>query len=191
MLLLSDRFLGTPVMSLQTGSQIAVTKEPIIDPRRLNIVAFYCEGSSLDFNPAILHTADIREFSEIGIIVNESEDLMPPDDLIRLQEILSYEFTLPECKVLDTNDQKLGKVGDYAVDPESYFVQKLYVKRPLLKSLNDAELVIDRKQIVEVNKGEIIVRAPTVEAREKTPLKVAEEFTNPFRKTKTDPQPGG
>jgi uncharacterized protein YrrD len=176
-------------MSLQTGAQIAFTKDPIIDPRRLNIVAFYCEGPGLDFDPAVLHTADIREFSEVGIIVNDSDDLMPPEDLVRLKEVLSYEFTLPEARVLDTNNNKLGKVGDYAIDTESFYIHKIYVKRPLLKSLNDAELVIDRSQIVEVNKGEIIVKAPTIEAREKAPLKVAEELTNPFRKTEAGPQP--
>src|SRR4051794_26876902 len=59
MLLPRDRLLNLPIMSLQTGTQIGLAVRHIVDPRRLNIVAFYCEGPLIDFNPAILHTSDI------------------------------------------------------------------------------------------------------------------------------------
>ena len=189
MLILSERLQKAPIMSLQTGDQIAVLSDPIIDPRRLHIVAFYCEGPGLNQNQSVLHTADVREFSELGLIVNNSEDIMSPDDLVRLQEVLDFKFKLLDAKVIDTVKNKLGKVINFAVDPHTFYIQKLYIKPPLLHSLNDAELVVDRTQIVEVNSDHIVVKAPTVEEKEKAKIPVASEFTNPFRKPKGEPQP--
>lgn len=189
MLVLSERLVKAPIMSLQTGEQLAVTKEPIIDPRRLQIVAFYCEGSGLSKNQSVLHTADIREYSELGLIVNNNEDIMPLDDLVRLKEVLEFSFKLLDTKVIDTVQNKLGKVSNFAIDPRNFYIQKLYIRPPLLQSLNEAELVIDRTQIVEVNSEVIVVKAPTVEEKKKVTIPVPTEFTNPFRKPKAHPQP--
>ncbi|PLS80595.1 hypothetical protein CYG49_04995 [Candidatus Saccharibacteria bacterium] len=180
MLLLSERLRQIPILSLQTGSPLAHTASPIIDPRRLNIVAFYCEGPLLDENPSVLHTADIREYSDIGIIVNGNEDLMPPDDLVRLQEIIDFKFELIGIRVIDDHKTKLGKVIDYVVDAQSFMIQKITVKPPLIRSIKESELVIDRHQIVEITDECIVVKAPSVTQDSGTPHDVT--FHNPFRK---------
>ena len=41
MLLPIERLLNAPIMSLQTGAELARISEPIIDPRSMAIVAFY------------------------------------------------------------------------------------------------------------------------------------------------------
>lgn len=184
MLLYSEKLRQVPVLSLQTGTPLAYTTEPIIDPRRLHIVAFYCEGPNLDTEPTILHTVDVREFSDIGIIVNSNDDLMSPDGLVRLQEIIGFNFLLPGMRVVDSTGQKLGKVIDYITETGSYTIQKLVVKRPLLKSLHDAELVVDRLQIIEIAADQIIVKSATVQERAATDPK---PIMNPFRKH--EPQP--
>jgi uncharacterized protein YrrD len=186
MLVLSEKLLNMPVMSLQTGGRLATTTGVIIDPRKLHVVAYYCEGPMLETSPAVLHTSDIRELSNIGMIVNEAEDITGLDDLVRLKEIIDFNFELPGIKVIDNHKTKLGKVQNYAVNTANFMVQKLYVQRPLFKSLNDSELVIDRSQIVEVTNDHIVVRAPSVEAREAKPARA--DFANPFRKTDTQPE---
>lgn len=180
MLLLSERLLETPILSLQTGSPLAQTSAPIIDPRRLHIVAFYCDGPLLDDHPSVLHTADIREFSDIGIIVNGSEDIMPPHDLVRLQEIIDFHFDLVGMKVIDDHKTKLGKVTDFTVDMQTFMIQKIIVKPPLIRSIKESELIIDRDQIVEITDECIIVKAPSVTQVSHAPQEAA--FQNPFRK---------
>lgn len=173
-------------MSLQTGSEVAETGEPIIDPRQLHIVAFYCEGPTLDNHPSILHTEDIRETSDIGIIIDDSDDLMSPDGLVRLQEILDFKFKLLGLPVVTEHGQKLGTVGDYAVDTVSFLIHKLHVKQSLLRSINSAELIIDRNQIIEVTNKHIVVKSAVVEAEERatgTAQIVPSALANPFRKT--------
>jgi sporulation protein YlmC with PRC-barrel domain len=169
-------------MSLQTGTQIGMAVRHIIDPRRLNIVAFYCEGPLVDFNPAILHTADIREFSSIGLIVDSADNIMPPDDLVRLKEILDYDFDLVGMQVVEEGGHKLGKVGGYTIDSDSFFVVKLQVRPTLLQSFGRAELLIDRTQISEINDKHIVVRRATVEDGQKARLSPLPQIDNPFRK---------
>ena len=49
MLFPSERFINTPVMSLQTGSELARTARPIINPHTLSVVAYELEGLTLDY----------------------------------------------------------------------------------------------------------------------------------------------
>lgn len=185
MFVLSQRLVGVPLMSLQTGSQVAETGEPIIDPRQLHIVAFYCEGPNLDSHPSVLHTEDIRETSDIGIIIDDSDKLMSPDGLVRLQEIIDFNFNLLGLPVLTEHGQKLGTVGDYAVDTVGFLIHKLHVKQSLLRSINSAELIIDRNQIIEVTNKHIIVKSAVVDAEERAtqPAQIVPTaLANPFRK---------
>lgn len=180
MLLPINRLLNCPVMSLQTGAELARTDEPIIDPRKMTIVAFYVEGRALDQHPSVLHVSDIRELSDIGMIIDDSEKLMPPDDLVRLLEVVGFGFKLPGIQVVDEHGRKLGKVSDYAIEPESYTIQQIYTEQSLLKSFSTVSNVIHRSQIVSVTNDRIIVSSPTVpgDARE---AKVTSGFVNPFR----------
>ena len=184
MLIYSARLNQVPILSLQTGSPLAYTTEPIIDPRRLHITALYCEGPMLDFQPAVVHTDDVREFSELGLIVNDSEDIMSPDGLVRLQEIIDFNFTFIGMKVVDDRNTKLGKVEDYVTETESFLIQTFVVKRPLLKSFSEAKLVISRNQIAEIKDGVIVVKSPTITEPAKASTTQKPDFENPFRKTK-------
>ncbi len=189
MLFWREKILNIPLMSLQTGGQLGVATEPIIDPHTLKIVAFYCEGKLIEDHPAVLHTDDIREFGQLGFIINDSDDIMPINDLIRLQEILDLHFELIGKRVIDSTKDKLGKVQDYIIESETFEIMKLSVHRPILKALNDAELIIDRRQIIEINDEAIVVEAPTIkEEIVAKPLQKV-EFKNPFRHTPQTPQP--
>jgi sporulation protein YlmC with PRC-barrel domain len=182
MLLPRDRLLNLPIMSLQTGTQIGTAVGHVVDPRRLNIVAFYCEGPLIDFSPAILHATDIREFSSIGLIVDSADNIMPPDDLVRLKEILDYHFELEGKQVIEEGGHKLGKVGGYTLDSESFYIVKLHVKPTLLQSLGRAELLIDRTQISEINDKQIVVRRATIQDEERAHFAPVPSIDNPFRK---------
>lgn len=185
MLVLQDQLVGTPIMSLQTGAPLGLSAEPIVDPRRLQIVAFYCEGQQIEFHPAILHTEDIREFGSLGIIVDSAESIMPPDDLVRLKEILDFQFSLEAKAVIEEDGRKLGKVTNYSVDTESFYIIKLHIKPTLLQSFNSSEFIVDRTQIKTITDDEIIVHRADI--RHRTPIRTSKRaIDNPFR---VRPQP--
>lgn len=160
MLKLSDAITDQLVLSLRTGSPIAVTLGPIIDPNNLKIVGFHCQEQGNKKQPTILLTQDIREWIPQGFAVNDHDVLSPPDDLVRLQPIIKIGFELIGKAVYTKNKKRLGKVNDYAVDDTSLMVQKIYVGQNILKNLTGSGLSIDRNQIIEITDKRIVVQDP-------------------------------
>lgn len=181
MLILGSRLLSVPIMSLQTGTKLAQTNSPVIDPSNLKIVAYEVTGSLLSSKNALLLTADIRELGKLGMIIDSSDEFVEPNDVVSVAKIRDLNFKLIGLPVIDEMRHKLGKVEDYSVDTDSYILQHLHVKRGLLKSLSETELVIHRSQIVEINDNNIVVKTT---AKKLEPVVVKPEqlsYINPFR----------
>jgi len=169
-------------MGLQTGGELARTSRAVIDPRTLEIVAYEVTGPLLDVHPSLIRVADVREFSDIGIIIDSSDEFVSPDDIIKLSEVYKLNFTLVGMSVIDEKHRKLGKVDGYSIETSGFVIQQISVKRPLLKSLNDAQLLIHRTQITEINNTEIIVHSE-VKPPEPVMEAVRSAYSNPFRKS--------
>ena len=186
MLIAGSRLIDAPVMGLQTGGELARTSKAIIDPRTLEIVAYELSGPLLDTNPSALRIADVREFSEIGLIVDSSDEFVSPHDIIKLDEIYTMDFRLVGMNVIDEKKHKLGKVDGYTIETGGFVIQQLSVKRPFLKSFNDTQLLIHRTQITEISNEAITVNS---EVKVQPLLQPGVgNYRNPFRKS-PDTQP--
>jgi len=181
MLIAGSRLINAPVMGLQTGSELARTRTPVINPRTLEIVAYELEGSLLDKRPSLLRIIDVREFSDIGLIVDSSDEFVAPDDVIKLEEVYNLHFSPIGMRVVDEHHKKLGKVEEYTIETNGFVIQQLNIKRPLLQSLNDTQLLVHRSQITEINDDEIVVHSQAKAAAPVTQA-VRTSYVNPFRK---------
>ena len=183
MLISYSRLIGAPILSIQAGGPIATIKNAIVDPDNLKILGFHLEGPLLDHaDTTILDVRSIREYSQLGMVIDNIEELVAPDDVIKIQKILELNFDLINLKVKTKKGTKLGHLIDYTVTSEDFVVQQIIVKRPLVKALVDPELTISRKEIVEITDYEVIVKD------EEKVLKARAEkedfvpnFVNPFR----------
>lgn len=188
MIILGSNLNRAPVVSLQTSTEIARTARAIIDPADLRVLAYVVTGSLLPADTQLLRIADVRELSSLGFIVDSIDEFVAPSDVINLQKIYNLHFDLLGMRVVDERRQKLGKIIDFTIDTNDFLVQQLTVKRPLLHSLNDTELLIHRSQIIEINNDSIVVhseaKAPEPELHE-----VVGSYVNPFRKTNPAQQP--
>ncbi len=182
MILIGSALNNAPIMGLQTGAELARTKRPIIDPANLGIIAYEVEGPLLDASPSLLRIADVRELSDLGLIVDSSDEFIQPEDVIKIKEIYGLNFDLIGMSVTDEKNAKLGKIIDFTLDTGGFIVQQLTVRRPLIRSLSDTELVIHRSQIIEINDEAIVVhsqaKVPEPKAHE-----VVGSYINPFRKS--------
>ncbi len=187
MLVPISRFIGAPVLSLQTGMPLARISEPIIDFRKLRVVAFRVMGSRLSHAESVLYPEDIREFGEIGAIVDSDDSLMSLDGLVRLQEILDYNFHLINLKVVTKSNESLGSVASYGLDIDTYDIMQLYVQPPFLKSITMTGTTINRSQIVAVNSKRVLVEDAKIDQKIKDNAESStNQFVNPFR---SQPQP--
>lgn len=156
MLQLSNVLQNRPVLSLRTGTAIATAITPILNPNNLKVEGFYC-NDRFDKKQLILLAQDIRDVIAQGIVVNDHDVLSEPEELVRLKKVLELNFTLLGKPVETVSKHKVGKVGDYAVEISSMYIQKLYVSQSVLKSLTAGSLSVDRTQINEITNRRIII----------------------------------
>lgn len=187
MLIYSTRLIGTPVLSVQTSSIVGEISAPIVDPDSLKIVAFRLSGPLINQRSSLLDIRSIREYSNLGIVIDDIDELIADDDVVKIQKILALNFNLINLKVETKKGSKLGRISNYTLTSEDFVIQQIIVKRPMVKAILDPELTISRKEIVEVTDYKVIIKD-----EEKVLKKRAEKedfipnFVNPFR----EKQPG-
>lgn len=174
--------MNTPVMSLQTGSELGYTIRPIISPHKLSIIAFELQGINLDYSPTLLRVEDIREIGPMGMIIDSSDELIGVHDVIKIKETYELDFNLIGLKVIDDKKKNVGKVIGYTLDASSFIIQQLRIKRPLLHSLGDTELLIHHSQIVKITDDLIVVKSPKIRHKDPVVEPTGQVFENPFRK---------
>ncbi len=191
MLVSTNRLIGTPILSMQATAQIATVESAIVDPNSLKIIAFKLGGGVVGKSSAyILDTKSIREYSRYGMVIDSIEELVEPDDIIKISEVLKLNFDLIGLKAETKKGSKLGKVIDYTVTNDNFSVQQIIVKRPFIKSFMDPELTIPRKEIVEVTDYKVIVKDEEKVIRARAEKEdFVPNFVNPFRKSEQDLAP--
>ena len=188
MLVYTSKLLGAPVLSVQAGGRIATISEPIVDPDSLKIIAFRVTGPLIaNSNADILDVNSIREYSAFGVVIDNIDDLVERDDVIKISNVLNLNFNLINLKVETKKGSKLGKVEDYTVTSEDFVVQQLIVRRPVVKRLLDPILTISRKEIVEITDYKVFVKDEEKVIKEKAAKEeFIPNFVNPFRKSEQD-----
>ena len=180
MLILGSRLINIPIMGLQTGTQLASTVAPVVNPGNLKIIAYEVNGTLLLDHPSFIRIADVRELSDVGMIIDSNDEFVGLNDVIKIQEIYRLNFSLIGLNVIDEAKHKLGKVYNYSLNTDNFVIQQLNVKQGIFKSLSDSELLIHRSQIIEINDNEIIVKTT---AKKLEPITKTNQlsYMNPFR----------
>lgn len=186
MLISSTDLTSFPILSLRSSSKIATISKLIINPYDLTIQALKLTGRQLD-NPkdSYLLPEDIREISPLGIIINDSEDIVSSTDVIRLQKTLDLQFELISLPVIDKQQRKVGKIVNYNIIAENMMIYQLIVQRPMFKDFFDPELLIHRSQIAELSHDKVIIKNSLSQLREIERQDAIDNFVNPFRSTKS------
>ena len=182
MLVYNSKLIGTPVLSVQTSGPIAEISGPIIDPDNLKVIAFRLTGPIINATNQILDATSIREYSSLGIIIDNNDELVGPEDVIKIKNTLELNFNLVGLKVETKKGTKLGHITDFTLTPEDLVIQQIIVKRPTIKSFMDPELTIHRSEIVEITDYKVVVRdeEKVIKARAAKEDFVP-NFVNPFR----------
>lgn len=188
MLVYASKLIGTPVLSVQAGGRIANVTELIVDPDNLKIIAFKLGGPLMMKAKAnILDIKSVREYSNYGLVIDDIEELVEKDDVVKISQILNLNFNLNGLKVETKKGSYLGKIEDYTVTSEDFIVQQLIVKRRLMKSFLDPQLTISRKEIVEITDYKVIIKDEEKTIKEKAAKEeFIPNFVNPFRKSEQD-----
>ena len=187
MLVAANKLIGTPILSMQAGGAIGRIIDFIVDPDTLKIIAFRLEGPVINRNSNILDVSSVREYSNFGMVIDDTDELVAPDDVVKISKILELNFSLIGLKVETKKGSKLGKIINFTVTSEDFTVQQLIVKRTAIKSFIDPELTIHRKEIVEITDYKVIVKDEEKILKEKAAKEdFVPNFVNPFREQQPD-----
>ncbi len=183
MLVYNSKLLGAPVLSVQAGGPIGYISELIVDPNDLKIIAFRLDGPLVSRSEAnLLDVKSVREYSTLGMVIDDIDELVSPEDVIKIADILKLNFSLIGLKAETKKGSKLGSVSDFTVTSEDFVVQQLIIKRPIIKSFIDPELVVSRKEIAEITDYKVILKDEEKVIKEKaTKEDFVPNFVNPFR----------
>lgn len=176
--------MNFPILSVQDSGRIATITHSIVDPDNLKIIAFRIYGAVGEDGGNILDVNSIREYSNLGIVIDSRDEFVGDTDIVKIAKVLELNFDLLGLKVVTKKGTKLGHIIDYTVTNDNFNIQQIIVKRPTLKSFLDPELTIPRVEIVEVTDDKIIVKDEEKKIRERAMKEdFVPNFVNPFRKT--------
>jgi sporulation protein YlmC with PRC-barrel domain len=183
MLIDASKLVNYPILSLHMTGMIAKTSELVVDPNDLKVIAFKLYGPEVGKNSGnYLKADDVREFSSLGMVVDSDDDFVATDEVIKLKEVLGLNFSLVGMKVESKKGNNLGKVESYMINPNGFYVEQLVVRRPLLKSFMDPELIISKNEVVKITDDKIIVKDEESKIRERAAKEdFVPNFVNPFR----------
>ena len=182
MLTYNSKLIGTPILSVQASGAIASIAAPVVNPDNLKILAFKLQGPIVNAANNILDVKSVREYSPLGLVIDDNDELIGPEDVVKIKEVLDLNFDLIGLKVETKKGSKLGKIIDFSITSEDFTIQQIIVKRPTIKSFMDPELTIHRREIVEVTDYKVIVKdeEKVIKARAAKEDFVP-NFVNPFR----------
>jgi sporulation protein YlmC with PRC-barrel domain len=146
-----------PVISLQTGETVAVVTGLIVNPDNLRLMGFTIIPASGKTRTLLVLSA-VRQLALDCVIVDNDDELSEPGDIVRLAELLRQPYNPLGKPVVTDLGRKLGSVEDYTVNLETELLQKIYVRPPLSRAWYQSSLIIDRAQIIDVQRDRFIVR---------------------------------
>jgi uncharacterized protein YrrD len=163
MLQLSQNLYNIPIMSLRTGGQVGIAIRPILNPDNLKVEGWYAQDK-FSGQQLVLPAGEVRDIIRQGIVVNDHDAMTSPEELVRLNKVIGIRFEALGKPVVTEKGRKLGKVEDFSYDTESFFIQRLYVSPPIIKSFSGSQTMITRLQIVEITDKKIVVTEPLATA---------------------------
>lgn len=184
MLITASHLIDTPVLSMQAASAVGQVSAIIVDPTSFQIIAFYLIGPGIGKSTNILDSKSIREYSSLGMVIDSTDELVAPTDVVKISKAIALNFSLIGLKVETKKGSKLGHVIDFTITNDNFSIQQIIVKRPLVKSFSDPELTIPRHEITEVTDTKVIVKDEEDIIRKKAAKEdFIPNFVNPFRKS--------
>lgn len=156
MLLNEYSFNNMPIGSVRSSGRIGIVCGTVINPHNLHIDALLCRVARGD--EQLLMPIDIRDLSPAGVVINDHDNLLDLKDAIRLEPILKLNFELLD-KTAFIGKRKIGKVDGYAINSDSLFIQKIYVRPGLISRMSKDRLTFDRNSIKEVTDTKIVFNA--------------------------------
>ncbi|MBM2820969.1 MAG: PRC-barrel protein [Candidatus Berkelbacteria bacterium] len=128
MLIEAKQLIGLPVAAEDTQSKIGKVFQVLIDPENGRVLGFEVVSGGIFAPKRVLSITDVREWDPNGIVTATIENLVDPQEIIRINEIIKKNIYFLGMKAKTENGKGLGVVDDLLIDTETESVVKYYLK---------------------------------------------------------------
>ncbi len=142
------KLIGLPVAAIDSGSKIGVVSKVVVEPQNGNLLGFMVKSGGLFSESKALATIDVFEWDPNGLVTRTIDNLVPPAEIVRLNEILKINFDLLDLKAKTEAGKNLGQVENFLVDSATGTVVKYY-----LKDLISGKRVLSSDKVIKIDKA--------------------------------------
>lgn len=147
----AKKLIGLPVAAFDTQSKIGEIRELIIDPENGHLMGFLVQAKSASWRifsaGKILSEVDIREWDPNGIVTAKEENLVEPEEIVRINDILNKKISIIGMGAKTESGKSLGNVENLLIDTDTSTVAKYYLKDLLGKSR-----IFTSEKVVKIDK---------------------------------------
>lgn len=153
MMIEATKLINLPLGALDTESKIGEIREILVDPENGRILGFLVQPQSSYFGGSIfspkkaLSIVDVREWDPKGLVTASIENLVNPNEIIRIKDVLQKNIILIGMKAKTESGKGLGSVEDLLIDTDTESVAKYY-----LKDLLGEKRVLTSDKVVKIDK---------------------------------------
>jgi len=163
----AKKLIGLPVAAVDTQSKVGEIRQVLIDPENGHLMGFLVKEGGIFSSTKVLSDIDIADWDPNGLVTETIDNLVPPSEIVRINEILKKKIFLIGMPAKTESGKSLGSVEDLLIDTDTSSVAKYYLKDILGNSRvlsADKVIKIDKQITFADDVGEIPTGAAGVTA---------------------------
>lgn len=148
MIIEAKKLIGLPVAAMDVRAKVGVVSEVLIAPENGKLLGFLVKVPGFFAPQKALTVSDIKNWDPKGLVTDSFENIVDPDEIVRIKEVLDKKIILIGLKAKTQSGKNLGVVDNFLVDTETETVIKYYLKDLLGKSrifTADKVIAIDKE----------------------------------------------
>jgi len=164
---LASEFERTTIITKRERAVLGFLRDVILNPETGDAIglSFYVVG--LKRKEMVVNALNIAGIGADFIMLESADNVSPPDEIIRIKEILDKDIEIVGSYVVDEDGRHLGKVRDWSVNLKTMRLERLYITPSSLVKLFAQDIIISANNIIKIEKGKITVRSGSVKAGKK------------------------
>lgn len=148
--------LGAKIVEQETGEELAVVYDLIIDPETGKLEAFWVNQGFFSGAEKILSLNDVIEW-KIKVYIQDTDVFINPAEILKIKEIIKKKIPIFMHKVKTLSGSKLGRVIDIFFDPITNKIIQIQIAKSLL-GLKYAKRLIPFSEIYQITREAVFLK---------------------------------
>ncbi|MCX6027852.1 MAG: PRC-barrel domain-containing protein [Chloroflexi bacterium] len=152
---------GLPVITVAEGKHVGKVDDLVVDPDRKAVSWLRLHtGGLLGGERMWVSVAAVHGFGEHAVTINAEADVRAPADAPEADTLVKAKRGIIGNKVITENGERLGAVGDYEFNPDTFALTNLFV--PPGMNILGQSMTIPGDKVLTIGEDVIVVAAAAV-----------------------------